>query len=62
MVIEDVPIESIKNINSSLKDSNRSSLTYLSFDLVGLMQQTDLKAYPEFYKFPESLSINTFYK
>lgn len=31
MVIEDVPIESVKNINLNLKDKNRSSLTYLSF-------------------------------
>ena len=37
MVIEDVPIESIKNVNKGLKDSDRSSLTYLSFDLVGLV-------------------------
>ena len=31
MIIEDVPIESVKNINQNLKDNNRSSLTYLSF-------------------------------
>ncbi len=62
MVIEDVPIESIKTINHALKDNNRSSLTYLSFDLVGLVQQTVLQVQPVFYKFPEVLLINTFYK
>jgi hypothetical protein len=62
MVIEDVPIESIKNVNKGLKDSDRSSLTYLSFDLVGLVSQTEVSVSPEFYKFPEVLSINTTYK
>jgi len=31
MIIEDVPLESVKNINSNLKDNKRSSLTILSF-------------------------------
>ena len=31
MIIEDVPLESVKNININLKDNKRSSLTYLSF-------------------------------
>ena len=62
MIIEDVPIESVRNINPNLRDNDRSSLTYLSFSLVGLMQETVLEVTPAFFNFSEILSINTLYK
>ena len=62
MIIEDVPIESVRNLNPNLRDNDRSSLTYLSFSLVGLMQETVLEVTPAFFNFSEILSINTLYK
>ena len=62
MIIEDVPLESVKNVNANLKENKRSSLTYLSFQMIGLMQKNQIEVSPAFYTFPEVLNINTVYK
>lgn len=62
MIIEDVPIESVKNLNQNLRDQDRSSLTYYNFNLVGLMKEVSLEVVPAFQTFPEPLMVNQRYQ
>jgi hypothetical protein len=62
LIIEDVPIESVKNVNTNIKNKNKSNILYKNFSLIGLIQETAIEVTPSYYKFPETLSINTSYK
>ena len=58
MIIDDVPIESVKNLQTNFEDANKSSLIYANYQLVGMVKTLDLELSPIIHHFWEPRNIN----
>lgn len=62
MIIDDVPMESVKNLQTNFDDLSKSSLIYANFQLVGMLKNLDLALSPVIQHFSEPLNIHATHK